>query len=456
MLRAGFASEEITPRIGVELSGYGPYMLRVSDAVHEPLHARALVLDTGSDSGPIALVACDLIGMTAKEVEIVRNAVRKGDSRAPSIIHIGCTHTHSGPNPTTHSGWGEADPSYREIVPFLIARAVLAAWRSMVPTELAAGEGKCENFAVNRIGETKRAIGIRDLRAGAWKPAKPELTDVTCPILRFSDPKSGRLQGFIASFGCHPVVCGETTHRIHGDFCGGAVRRIESENPGAIGLFLQAAHGDINPCFCHGPESDSFEALDILSRRFATTLREGLGNASPISNPAISSHSKHCVFPRKPWTRDELESMLREHATIFSAESNREILLGPVARRNTVILRTLRNIIARLDRGEPVAEPTELTALQIGTVTLLGSGFELYRKVGADIRTAANAAGPVHVCSLLNDGLGYAVDQNSLGKSGYTAEYAPFILGTLPYQDLHGHLVEEFTLLLKDRSSTRI
>ena len=41
-MNAGFGKVEITPRVGVELCGFGPYLNRHSTRVVEPLYARAM------------------------------------------------------------------------------------------------------------------------------------------------------------------------------------------------------------------------------------------------------------------------------------------------------------------------------------------------------------------------------------------------------------------------------
>lgn len=46
-MKAGFAQSDITPRLGVQLVGYGPYRNRAAQKITAPLSARALVLTEG-------------------------------------------------------------------------------------------------------------------------------------------------------------------------------------------------------------------------------------------------------------------------------------------------------------------------------------------------------------------------------------------------------------------------
>src|SRR5688500_17165820 len=61
-VRAGVGKAEITPPVGTPLGGYGNALLpgRPAEGVHDPLFAKALVLDDGARR--VAIVATDLIG----------------------------------------------------------------------------------------------------------------------------------------------------------------------------------------------------------------------------------------------------------------------------------------------------------------------------------------------------------------------------------------------------------
>ena len=62
MLKIGFGRADITPRVGVELCGFGPFLQRRSVAVRDRLWARAAAFEAGGRRA--VLVSCDLIGVT--------------------------------------------------------------------------------------------------------------------------------------------------------------------------------------------------------------------------------------------------------------------------------------------------------------------------------------------------------------------------------------------------------
>src|SRR6476661_4598945 len=99
---AGAATRIITPPLGdrpVFLAGFQGG--RRATAVHSDLYARALALRLGERVA--ILVACDLIGLSAPDVEDMRPMLAARDID-PDALVVACTHTHSGPD--TIGLWG--------------------------------------------------------------------------------------------------------------------------------------------------------------------------------------------------------------------------------------------------------------------------------------------------------------------------------------------------------------
>ena len=60
-MRAGFGKSDLTPPLGVELTGYGYYLNRRALSVLDPLFARALILE--QDGCRSLLISCELLGL---------------------------------------------------------------------------------------------------------------------------------------------------------------------------------------------------------------------------------------------------------------------------------------------------------------------------------------------------------------------------------------------------------
>jgi len=350
-MRIGFAKSEITPRIGVELAGFGPFLLRRSVGVRDPLWARAMAVEQGGVRAVV--VACDLIGVTPDIVAAVRELAGEATGVPGEAVMVHCTHTHSGPAIRCLEGWGQPDAPYVELLPDRIAAACVDALADLRDATLAHAEVPCEGIGLNREYD-KDAPPLADVLREDWRPAKGELTDQTCHVLKALS--GGRCIGFVSYFGCHPVVCCAECRYIHGDYCGVATNQLERE-VGAVGLFLQGAQGDVNSCVVHKPETESLQALDVIAGRFARSVRHGLAAAEPIDVTSIAAIRREVTFRRKNWDRAKLAAMLAEQEAIVHSGPGETDIEVRMAMVRTL---ALRKLIAALDAGESLEPPTEL------------------------------------------------------------------------------------------------
>jgi hypothetical protein len=433
-VKLGFAKTDITPRVGVELCGFGPFLLRRSIGVRDRLWARAMAVEQGGSR--VILVSCDLVGVPDWITRRVRELVHERTGLAPDRLMLACTHTHSGPNTGGFTGWGEPDKPYLEILPQRMAKACLAALDNLQDAELSRATVPCEGIGLNRQYDTD-APPLADVLREEWRPAKPEMTDTVCQVLKAT--ARGRLIGFMSYFGCHPVVCCQETHAIHGDYAGVATNLIEREHPGSVGLFLQGANGDVNSCVVHKPEMESLLALDVIAGRFARAVRQGLETAAPLKVDVVAAVSRERLFSRKPYGIEALKKLLAEQETILHAPDASDS--DHPVRMATVYATSLRQMIAAMERGETLSPRIELQGLRIGPLLLLGSPFETFQAIKNDVRTRLGDPSAM-VMSVTNDTRGYATDRTVAAQGGYAADMVPMILGALPFAGIHDELVE--------------
>src|SRR6185437_16965194 len=96
MLTAGSAAIDITPPVGTHLAGQ--FQDRIAESIHDPLYARALVLDDGTTR--LAVVACDLLALKRTTVARARELAAAQTGIPAGHIMVTASHTHTGP-PTT-------------------------------------------------------------------------------------------------------------------------------------------------------------------------------------------------------------------------------------------------------------------------------------------------------------------------------------------------------------------
>ena len=147
-LMVGFGTSDITPPVGVELSGFGWYLERRSTGIIEPLLARAMLWQTDEIKG--AVISCDLIGVTKELVKDVRARVSVECLIPVNNIIVCATHTHSGSAVVNVIGWGERDFGYLDTLPGRIASAAKSAVSQIAAAELEYGETEVNGISYNR------------------------------------------------------------------------------------------------------------------------------------------------------------------------------------------------------------------------------------------------------------------------------------------------------------------
>ncbi|MBM3498499.1 MAG: hypothetical protein FJX74_07485, partial [Armatimonadetes bacterium] len=368
-MQFGFGKVDITPRVGVELYGYGPFLNRHSIAVRERLFARALAASDGATTA--VLVSCDLVGVSPEITAEVRGRVQAEAGVPGNHICVHAIHTHSGPRTKFTIGWGAADAPYLELLPKRIAAACVEAVRHLRPATLNHTVVPCEGLGYNREDDARPEL--TDALREDWRPAKPELTDTEAHVLRVD--VDGRAVGFASYFSCHPVVGPQSSRYIHSDFVGVATNLLEREIPGAIGLFLQGCQGDINSCVVHHGEQDSLLALDVLAARYARQVRPGLREMQPVAGETVRALSRRYRLTHDPVPEAELRAMLAEREAILAApgasDADHEVRMA------TVYAVALRRELARLEAGEPVEDTIEVQGLRLGDLLLLGAPLEM-------------------------------------------------------------------------------
>lgn len=144
-LKAGFAQVDITPPIGVIITGpMGP----LSTATDDPLKARAMVVTSGGRK--LVIVGVDLVkicrDLSDKAIEL---AMQQTDITRDAVL-ICPSHNHSGPLIPADGDNNKANKTYIDTPPRLIADSILQANKALQPARMSIGRSIVLEGHINR------------------------------------------------------------------------------------------------------------------------------------------------------------------------------------------------------------------------------------------------------------------------------------------------------------------
>jgi hypothetical protein len=453
-MKAGFGKSDLTPRLGVQLAGYGPYRNRAAQEIIAPLAARAAVIRDGKTN--VVLLSVELCGTPRPLAERIRAVVAARVGCRADEVFLSSTHTHSAPSVGGMFGWGEPDAVYLETLPARAAEAAVRAKAALAEVEWRHAHVACEGIAVNRETDTGFALNANfaermNLR---WRPAKPEQTDPTVRVLA-AYGAGGKLVGLLHHFGCHPVVYGEKTAAIHGDFVGLASIQLEAKHEGAVAIFLPGALGDVNPKLNHRVPRESRRALNAIARQYVGAVARGLRVARPVACAAnaLVNVSDEIKFTRVAWSKARVLKRVSALEKIFTEAGVTDFPhaggLPPLHTRGMEMAR-LQGMRALLTewRGRVAPNPpVRVHGLRIGPVAFLGCGLEVYQSLQSVIlKNSPHVA--TWVVSLVG-GNGYAPDAAAQRRAGYSDDFVPLMMGELPYARVDQDLIRALAKLAR-------
>jgi hypothetical protein len=189
-LRAGAAVADITPPVGISLAG--SLTARAAKTILDPLHARAVVLESGGTR--IAFVLLDIIALNNDDTARARAAASKATDVPVENICVSCTHTHSAPCTLTFFQ-SEREATFVEMVIQRVGVAVRKAVERLQPARVAWANGWEPRAGFNRRyhmkdGTLKTNPGYAN--PNVLRPAGP--TDPQIPMLMIESAK-GRAVG---------------------------------------------------------------------------------------------------------------------------------------------------------------------------------------------------------------------------------------------------------------------
>ena len=415
-LKLGVATTDITPPVGWRMSGY--FYERFSTNTHDPLQAKAMVLQKGDEKA--ALVICDLIGISHDLSSRVRQAASRKTGIPLANIMIAATHSHTGPlymgglreyfHKRAEEKFGR-DPSegvdYQGILAERLVDVIAEAKREMQPAYLEVASTKITNLSFNRRyvmkdGTVKTNPGkTNENVARVAGPIDPEFGFITA-----MNAKRDAILATFSSFAMHPDTVGGTEYS--GDYPYYLEQSIRKLLAGDfVSLFGNGPCGNINHVDVFSPKPQKgYEEAERIGKALSYSVAEVLPKLRPIKNPTLRVGRETIIVPLQ---KISAEAILQAKTNMAKIGTKEMTFLDQV---NTARIYDLQL------RGSSALE-LEVQGIALGSdtaiVTLPG---EIFCELGIAIKKASPFQ-HTYIVELCNDAIGYVPTRKAYEEGGY-------------------------------------
>lgn len=399
-LKCGVGKADITPNIGTILYGYAPG--RPAESVGDALEAVAILLS--SDEGSALLITCTICSMNPELSSELRKIAAEASGVDASNVTICCTHTHSGPNTSLKSGWGDVDiPYIEEILKPRIREASEKAKNTLQPAKMGVGEIE------SQVGINRRQVcedGSIVLGQNPWGIRDPRMT-----VVSFAD-LDGKCIANIVHYGCHGTAS-SSNPEITRDWAGVMTDMLEAESGGITG-FYNGFEGDQGPRLPNGKTTGNYRlALQHGALAGADAVRAWRSIKTYEDAPVKVLHGEIKIPFEEIASREEAVEKLSELGTVEEIRKSKRF-----SKINEVI--HWNKVIAEHDSGKPFKTHFifEQNITTIGSVAIVPSPFETFAEIGLRIRSLSQYPYTLNLCNT-HGCYAYLPTKNDIPSGGY-------------------------------------
>lgn len=397
MIKFGFASQKITPEIGVQLAGF--LGNRESVGVHDDLFTKVLYLNF-SDKDRYIFIVLDTLAVFKEFSFNISTKIEK-ELRIPrEHIFISATHTHSGPDLGIRY-LAHTSKKDEKLIEYTVHQTIKAVLEAVSKNY----EGK---FEFTSVKFEEQICGNRRLENSN------NTTEVKIFLLK-------ALSGEIAlayNFGCHPTVLHEENLYISADFPG-KVASLLAENVKNIKLvvFLNGAAGDISTRFFR--KESSFNELDRIGTIVANNIKSGLSFSSELKLDEKHFNAKEIPISlkiRELPSQESLVAMLKETMSELENAKKKGIKnLRPYQSK-------IEGINSILANTSPLASlkhlDTFIKIIMLDDLIFIGIPGEIFSTLGKQIEDGLKPL-KVILVGYCWDYIGYIPDIKAYEEGGY-------------------------------------
>ena len=337
-MKAGVSTKDITPPLRTRLSDQARY----NTGVHDPLFAKALVLDDGENA--VAIVCLDLCIADVEFCDELRERIRERTGIEYALINF--SHTHSAPLLGIGFTEGNDEPheiKWTEGINQSIPEAVEEAYANRIPVSLNAGRAPAQ-VGFNRRHMNEDGVVTMGLnKAGAVVPW------VNVLHVRAED---GQTLAVLFEHAAHPVIVHATSTLTGADYPVFAIQRVKEElGEDATVMFAQGCGANINGY----PLQGGWEKAEAAGRKLGDAVLEAVRDTTEIKADKLNLRSIHITLPTRelPTMEQWEEASTRLKILDLRAYATRE--------------EQLNKIREAIERGEQPEVVLEVNTVMLGS-----------------------------------------------------------------------------------------
>ncbi|MEO6034375.1 MAG: neutral/alkaline non-lysosomal ceramidase N-terminal domain-containing protein [Verrucomicrobiota bacterium] len=413
-LRAAVVETDITAPVGYRMAGY--FEERLSTGVHDPLKAKAIILQQGSEK--IAFVFCDLIGISLDVSTKARQRASEKTKIPFKNILIAATHSHTGPlfDDTRAKYFHQAavdqfgrDPretiDYSGFLEKKVVDLICEANEKLEPAGVEVFIAPQDGLAFNRryhMKNGKVVFNPGQLNPNIERPAGP--TDPTVSVLLLRD-RHRALRGGLTVFAMHPDTVGGTLYSADYPYYLQETLRQNLET-NYVSAFAVGPCGDLNHIKVAVKEQvKGLEVAQRLGITLGKTVLAQIQNAEALKNPEFAVRSETNLVPFQTITPALLADARKKISTL---DDPRADFMAKVEAVKTLDL---------ADKGS--SWPMEVQVFRLDSETaIVGLPCEIFVELGLAIKAASPFKKTI-VMSICNDRPSYVPTKKAFAEGSY-------------------------------------
>jgi neutral ceramidase len=412
--KAGFARLDITPPLGVNMSGY--YSQRKAEGILDNLYASAVAVNDGSSTAVV--ISLDVIGISKGKMLAYRKAIGEKNSLPFEAVFISCTHTHTGPVMDTKLY--EEDPAYSDYLKRKLCDAATIAIADLKPSAVSIGRSTAPGIAFVRrfrmkdgTVKTNPGIGNPDILEPIGTP------DESVQLVRIQRENADEI--LLVNFQVHPDVIGGS--KFSADYPKFVRDTLETALDNVKCIYINGAQGDTNH---HNVRLTSDQAKthrgykhsEHMGKTIAGAVLQAYMKTTSVKSVPVSFGQKEVDVPSN---RGDKSKMPDVEKIIALHEEGRDSEIPSTGIKIT-IPEAYR--MKRLENG-PDSFELPLTAIRFGDVSLAGIPGEPFTDIGRGIKE--NSTYEMTLISCCANGYeGYFPMQSAYDEGGYEVVSSSF------------------------------